>query len=396
MGIAKEVIQRARERNILKDEDMVKPMKTKPETLSPKPRQTRKSTPSSGAQKPIPPPKPQSKPSSGAKKRKKGKPRRFYVATIAEVETKSDEAVREVKKSATTARVVKMQPSGESQRSKKPRVEVEQSDITLKQVKETITEQGNLKFLSQFYDRLDEKGKRSLEEATIVYLNKYSRALIEIASEVPKKIYDILDLRKETARIEKERIREYELVQLCRVIAKTKVDKILKENKERFRSKTKVNKIMIGKNEDVHKETQEILREILKKYEYDVVPEKSQEIVQKSIPKVLEMPPIGDGPKTAKPDEQTNEQVTVADDIDDSQNIVDSGEAAQNPLVMTVELEKKVEEVGNEKGEDTKMEEKEKDEDKDEQVLMTRDTMESEKGQANNKQQKSHPRNYKS
>ncbi|XP_057871825.2 uncharacterized protein LOC131078173 [Cryptomeria japonica] len=147
---------------------MVKPKKTKPKSPSPKPRKIRNATSSFGAQKHVPPPKPQSKPSSGAEKRKKGKPERVYAAATMEEETKSDEVMREVKKSASAARFVKMQSSSEGQTSKKPQVETDPSGITLKKVKETITEQGNLKFLSQFYDRLDEKGKRSLEEATII------------------------------------------------------------------------------------------------------------------------------------------------------------------------------------------------------------------------------------
>ncbi|XP_057825842.2 uncharacterized protein LOC131037678 [Cryptomeria japonica] len=108
---------------------MAKPKKNKPKSHSPKPRQTRKATPSSSAQKPIPPPKPQSNPSSGDEKRKKGKPGRVYVATTAEEEIESDEVVREVKKSATAARVVKMQPSGESQTSKKPKNDIDGSHI---------------------------------------------------------------------------------------------------------------------------------------------------------------------------------------------------------------------------------------------------------------------------
>ncbi|XP_059066371.1 uncharacterized protein LOC131857687 [Cryptomeria japonica] len=85
-------------------------------------------------------------------------------------------------------------------------------------------------------------------------------------------------------------------------------------------------------------------------------------------------------PKIVKPDEQTVEQVTDVDDIDDSQKIADLGEAAQNPLMMIIDLEKKVEEVGNEKGDDTEKEEYAKDEDKDEHILVARDTMESKKG----------------
>ncbi|XP_059064095.1 uncharacterized protein LOC131856355 [Cryptomeria japonica] len=104
---------------------MVKPKKTKSVT-PPKPRQTR-STPSSGSQKHVPPSKPQSKSSSGEDKRKKGKPERVYVAATTEEEIKSNEAMREVKKSVIFARVVKKKSSSEIQPSKKQKVENEQS-----------------------------------------------------------------------------------------------------------------------------------------------------------------------------------------------------------------------------------------------------------------------------
>ncbi|XP_057853020.2 uncharacterized protein LOC131063249 [Cryptomeria japonica] len=102
MGISKEVVQREREQKILKEEDM----------------------------KPIPPPKSQSTSSTdGEKKRKKEKPQRVYVATTVEdMETESDEAVREVKKIATYARVMMKPQSGGGQPSKKPRVESESSN----------------------------------------------------------------------------------------------------------------------------------------------------------------------------------------------------------------------------------------------------------------------------
>lgn len=50
-------------------------------------------------------------------------------------------------------------------------------------------------------------------------------------------------------------IRKYVLVQLHHVIEKTRVDRIPDENKEKFRSKKRVNKIMIGKSDEVRKET---------------------------------------------------------------------------------------------------------------------------------------------
>lgn len=111
MGITKEFVHRAREENILKEEDMVNPKKTNLVTPL-KLRQT-KLVPSYSALNPIPPPNPQTKSSGGAEKRKKGKAKRVYVENTIEEETKFDEAVREVKKIATSSRVVKKPPFGE-------------------------------------------------------------------------------------------------------------------------------------------------------------------------------------------------------------------------------------------------------------------------------------------
>lgn len=210
---------------------MVKPKKTKPMT-PPKPRQT-KSTPSSNAQKHVPPPKPQTKSSGGEEKRKKGKPQRVYVVATTEEETKFDEAVREVKNIATSARVVKKSPSSKGQPSRKPRVGAEQSErprsskksksnldealksqkfegnytilppITLSQIVDPVAKEGNLKYLLEWY----ENDKRTLEEVVVEYMNVYSKALIELSSMILKGLYEILDARRHMASLEDERIK---------------------------------------------------------------------------------------------------------------------------------------------------------------------------------------------
>ncbi|XP_059070469.1 uncharacterized protein LOC131860118 [Cryptomeria japonica] len=119
---------------------MVKPKKTKLLSTPPKPR--KKLAPSSGAQKPVPPPNPQSKSSGGVEKRKKGNPERFYVVATAEEEVESDEAVREVKKTSTSSRVVKKPPSGEGNYTIVP-------PITLSQIVDIVVREGNLKHLSE-------------------------------------------------------------------------------------------------------------------------------------------------------------------------------------------------------------------------------------------------------
>lgn len=57
----------------------------------------------------------------------------------------------------------------------------------------------------------------------------------------------------------------YVLVNLCSIITKSEVDIILKIAKNKFRSKTRVNRIMLGKVDEVAMETEAILKQVLEK-----------------------------------------------------------------------------------------------------------------------------------
>ncbi|XP_059068979.1 uncharacterized protein LOC131859358 [Cryptomeria japonica] len=275
MGITK-VVQRDREHNILKEEDMNH----------------------------VPPPKPQANSTGATKKRKKEKPQREYVApTTKDVETKFDEAVREVKKIATYARVVKKPQSSRAQPTKKPRTEAEQY--------------GRPKSSRKSKSKLDEalkSGKvegtydvRAIKEVVVQYMNVYSKAFIQLSSMIPKGLYDILDARRHIDHLEDERIKEYILVNLSYIVSKVEVDRFLKLAKDRFRSKKRVNKIMREKIDEVVKETGPTKKAILAGH--------------------------------------TNEQSIVVDDTDTTK-VDNSGEAEQNPLVIGVDSKKAVEEIG--------------------------------------------------
>lgn len=67
------------------------------------------------------------------------------------------------------------------------------------------------------------------EQATIKFLNKFNRALIEIVSKFPKSLYDVLEMRRDSAKEKDDRLREFVLVNICLVIVVEKIDKILKE-----------------------------------------------------------------------------------------------------------------------------------------------------------------------
>lgn len=101
-------------------------------------------------------------------------------------------------------------------------------------------------------------------------MDVYSKALIELSSMIPKSLYDILDARRHTTSLEDERIKEYVLVNLSSIISKGEVIRLLKIATKRFRSKKRVNRIMLGKIDEVTKETEEILRQFLIDHIYDV------------------------------------------------------------------------------------------------------------------------------
>lgn len=80
--------------------------------------------------------------------------------------------------------------------------------MSLSEIVNQVIKNGNLKPLSEWYDNFDENGKRTLEEATVYYLNLYSKlSLIEIMSVIPKSLYEILDARRQTTNKEDERLK---------------------------------------------------------------------------------------------------------------------------------------------------------------------------------------------
>lgn len=108
------------------------------------------------------------------------------------------------------------------------------------------------------YKFFDEKDQRSIEEAVVSYMDVCSKALIELSSMIPKILYDILDARRHTTSLYDERIKEYVLVNIFSVISKTVVVRLLNLANEIFQSKKRVNKLMLGKIDEVTKETETI------------------------------------------------------------------------------------------------------------------------------------------
>lgn len=68
-------------------------------------------------------------------------------------------------------------------------------------------------------------------------------------------MYEILDARMLTTSKEDEKLKEYVLVNLCSDISKEEIDRLLQSTKSEFRSKHRVNKVMLGKINEIAKET---------------------------------------------------------------------------------------------------------------------------------------------
>ncbi|XP_059071298.1 uncharacterized protein LOC131865151 [Cryptomeria japonica] len=260
MGITRENVQRAREKKILKEEDMVKQQdKSVPTPPKQAKAKLRKFAPTSNVQKVVPPPKSQSTTTNGAEKRKE----------------------KPMRKPRTQG-----EPFGKARPSKKQKSEIDKALKSsklegpytivplLQKIIDTIVKEGNLTNLSIYYENSNEKYWRAIEEAVVHYMNSFSKALIERSSMIPKELYDSLDAQRHIASLEDERLKEYTLVKFCLDVTKDEIQRILVLAKENFQSRHRVNKIIFGRIDKVVKDTKGILKKILKENDYQVNPKK--------------------------------------------------------------------------------------------------------------------------
>lgn len=191
IGITKEVTQEARKRNILSEEKILKEKKDKLEASTPKPRHSRRNSPSSG------PVKSSTSSTMPFNKGEKNKIVRFVIVKDDE-ETNFDDAVKKVKKKGTKAtKVIKEKLFDSDKTSKKPKTygidEVIKKvrftvkpPMSLDEIVNKVVKNRNLEPMSEWYDNCDDNGKRTSEEATINYLNDYNKSLMKIMLEIPK------------------------------------------------------------------------------------------------------------------------------------------------------------------------------------------------------------------
>lgn len=255
MGLTKDVMERDRAQKKLREDDVIRPRpkpKNHPKQSKAKPI---KSAPVSKVKKIVLPPKPKPTVSTDeVEKRKKENPSRKYI--VVETETESAEKVRRVKKTATYVQGVKKpsgdappskktqnqgEPSGKSRGSKKKKYKIDESlesgkvefipPKSLEDIKNDIVKDGKLNNLAIYYENIDDKEKRAIEEEVVQYMNNFSRVIIKLSSMLPKELYDILDIQRNIVCRKDEEMQEYVLVNTCLVIYRDEVERFLKLEK---------------------------------------------------------------------------------------------------------------------------------------------------------------------
>lgn len=122
----------------------------------------------------------------------------------------------------------------------------------------------NLKNLGAYFENFDERDKRKVEEAIVLYLHNFSKTLIELEKDHSKNLYNLIDARRmTTSKIDRE-MKERELVNVYTCITHDEVKRLIEEAKKKeFRSKNRIKKLMIENVEEVRKETKDIWKKII-------------------------------------------------------------------------------------------------------------------------------------
>lgn len=119
--------------------------------------------------------------------------------------------------------------------------------LSIQELIDEIVKNGNFKNISIYYENMDYKDQRQIEEAPIFYMNLFSKELIELEKYLPNDLYSLTDARRKSASQMDREIKESELVNLCTSITIEEIDRlILLANKKEFRSKHRVNSLIVG------------------------------------------------------------------------------------------------------------------------------------------------------
>lgn len=121
-----------------------------------------------------------------------------------------------------------------------------------------ITKDGILSNIQHYYGDMDDKEQKEIEESVLLYLDIYKKALIRIETQIPADLYNKLDARRLSAIEEDKHIKIQELLTVCSAITDEKMQECLEfANKTIFRSRHRHISLMVGKVNEIVKETHE-------------------------------------------------------------------------------------------------------------------------------------------
>ncbi|XP_059070961.1 uncharacterized protein LOC131862125 [Cryptomeria japonica] len=92
--------------------------------------------------------------------------------------------------------VHKRKPKSDEKPKPEPKRRAGKKKMNTQDFIEHIVNDGNLDNICSFFDNFDEEDKKQVEEAILLYLDSFSRALIELEKVFPKELYDKLEVRK--------------------------------------------------------------------------------------------------------------------------------------------------------------------------------------------------------
>lgn len=111
-----------------------------------------------------------------------------------------------------------------------------------------------MKNVQFYYEHLEDDEQREVEEAVLLYLDIYKKALIEIENQISAELYNMLDARRLSAMKEDKHIKIQELLSICVTIAPDEMEKTLEvADRKVFNSKHRITSLMLGRVNEIIK-----------------------------------------------------------------------------------------------------------------------------------------------
>lgn len=113
------------------------------------------------------------------------------------------------------------------------------------------------------YDIFSEDEKIQIEDTIVWFMNKYTKALIEMQGLIPESLYDKLEARWKTAMKQDKELIEFVLMHLRMETSREDIQEIISKTRALFLTKKRLTRLVMGESQLVHAETEEILKKFL-------------------------------------------------------------------------------------------------------------------------------------